>query len=198
MQIIKQIKAGVHVAPALPIIIYFLFVGLDMATTYLASPDLKYEYNWIVRHFGLNWVQIILYGSCHALLTVFLFLLALNYIHSFYKEGTIIVRNRIAVYLVHNRLLSISLVLVGYFYNNLFYSVYVTLNNYLSHLYINKEENLFSRISDSYINFEIMCGKYFFPITYVISISVAVIYTIFLVRKIERKYLRVSMTKESV
>lgn len=198
MKIIKHLKAGATVAPALLILVYFIFVGLDIFTTYLGSPDLKFEGNWVVKNFGLNWIQIIIFGTSHALLAAILFLLSINYTHIFFRKSIDPNRRRFVSLLIHNRLLFLSLFAVGYFYNNLFYSVFITFNNYLSHLYINNIENMFSNISDSYVNLEIMVGKFFFPITYILSISAATIYTIYMTRKIEKKYLKVSGSKDSL
>jgi hypothetical protein len=197
MKIIQQVKAGATLAPALLIFIYFLFVGLDLYTTYLASPDLKYEGNWLVRNLYLNWNQIIMVGILHAILTCVLFFLAVNYSHKKISESINTPRIGLLNMLSKDKKLLVSLFMVGYFYNHFLYSFFITINNYLSHLYINKIENVFSNISGFYINFEIMCGKSFFPVTNILTITAASIFTICLANRIKNRYMQLSGEIES-
>jgi hypothetical protein len=188
MSLLNRIKAGARVAPALLIIIYYLFVALDMYTTYLASPDLKYEGNWIVRHFDLNWGQIIFFAISGALLLSSIFLIALNYIHIYFEEHNLNSGHSI-LYEIFNKIkLILSFLLIGYFYKHLFYSIFVTINNYLSYIYLYRLENSLSKISTWYINKEIMYIHFFFPIAHVLFYIIAFTFTAYKLKNIRNKY----------
>jgi hypothetical protein len=186
MKMIKHITAGARLVPISHILVYLFLVSMDLYTTYLASPDLKYEWNWIVRYFHLGWIQILILVPINSLMEIVLLYLGLSYTHSYYQKNRTVSDSRLLLRIFKNRKLVISLFLVGYFYNHLFYSIFLIINNYLSHLYINKIENIFSVLSDYYIRLEIQCGKYFLPMTYIISITITTIFMIFMVKRIGR------------
>ncbi len=188
MKIFTHIKAGSRLVPVSLILVYLLFVSLDMYTTYLASPDLKYEGNWIVRYFHLGWTEILILVPFNSLMEIVLLYLGLNYTHSYYQKNRTDSGPGFFRRIFKNKRLVISLFVVGYFYNHLFFSIYITISNYLSHLYINKIESVFSGISDYYISIEIMWGKLFFPAVHLVIITITIFYIIFIVKRIERNY----------
>lgn len=188
MKILTHIKAGSRLVPVSLILVYILFVSLDLFTTYLASPDLKYEGNWIVRYFNLGWTQILILVPVNSLLEILLLYLGLSFTHYYYLNNRAGSGSGLIRRIFKNKKLVFSLIAIGYFYNHLFFSVYITFSNYLSHLYINKIENIFSGISDYYIGIEIMCGKLFFPAVHLLTITASIFYIIFMVKRIERNY----------
>jgi len=188
MKILSQIKAGALLVSASLILVYLFFVGTDLYTTYLASPDLKYEWNWIVRYFHLSWTEILILVPVNSLLEILILFLGLSYTHSYYQKGRPDSGPGFFRRIFKNKRLVISLFAVGYFYNHLFFSIYITISNYLSHLYINKIESVLSGISDYYISIEIMCGKLFFPAVHLFIITTTIFYIIFMVKRIEMSY----------
>jgi len=186
MKMIKHITAGARLVPISLILVYLFLVSMDLYTTYLASPDLKYEWNWIVRYFNMGWTQILILVPVNSLIEIVLLYLGLSYTHSYYQKNKTVSDSGLLLRIFKNRKLVISLFVVGYFYNHLFYSIFLIINNYLSHLYINKIGNIFSVLSDSYISLEVQCGKYFFPMTHIISITITTIFMIYMVMRIGR------------
>jgi len=49
MKILTHLKSGARLVPVSLILVYLLFVGTDLFTTYLASPNLKYVVNYFSR-----------------------------------------------------------------------------------------------------------------------------------------------------
>ena len=86
MKNIFKLKADAISASAFSIFIYFLFVASDIYTTYLATPDLKYEGNLPIRHFNLDWPQIILKDSITVIFVSVGLMFALHYLDSFYGQ----------------------------------------------------------------------------------------------------------------
>lgn len=196
MKIFTHIKSGARLVPVLLILVYLLFVGTDLFTTYLASPDLKYEGNWIIRYLHLGWTEILILVPVNSLFEIVILFLGLSYTHSYYQKNRTDSGPGFFRRIFKNKKLVFSLIAVGYFYNHLFFSIYITFSNYLSHLYINRIENIFSGISDYYISIEIMCGKLFFPAVHLVMITGTVFYIIFKVKRIGTDHPVEEMVKE--
>jgi hypothetical protein len=188
MNLLKHLKSGAGIVPPYLIFIYFLFYASDLGITYLASPDLKYEGNIYVRFFHLNWSQILVFFTLHALLVNVFFLAGLNFIHTYYKQNDRKERHNFLSEVFHKKKLLLSFFIFGYFSKQLFYSIYITVNNYLSYIYIFKIENVFTKISTWYINIEILVYPYFFPVLEGLFITIAIIYTFFKGKQIEKRY----------
>lgn len=188
MSLLKHIKSGAGIVQPWLIALYFLFYAGDLATTWMASPDLKYEGNIFVRLFHLNWIQILVFFTLHALLVNLFFLAGLNYIHIYYRNNTREEKHNFFSEVLHNKKLLMSFFVFGYFCKHLSYTIYININNYLSYIYILKIKNLFTRISTWYINIEILVHPYFFTLLEVLFISAAIIYTYFRGKQFEKKY----------
>jgi len=78
-----KIRAGLFLTPAL-IIIYFILGSLDLITTYLASPDLKHENNWVYKTFNLNWPLLIAYTFCLYILMSVLLLISIQSLKNYF------------------------------------------------------------------------------------------------------------------
>lgn len=198
MKIISHVKAGVKDTPALLIFFYFLFVGLDLYTTYLASPDLGYEDNWIIRYFHFSFVQTIILAMVFAILLSLGFIIAMKYLKKTLgiKQG----KFSLSVFytIIRNKWLSFCCFVLVCFYSHLCYSVFVSCNNYLHYIYILKIDNVFAEISSWYINKVIIAYPLFFIFCHGFFIMVAILYTVFIVKGIERKSLKVSEVKDSL
>ena len=93
MNIFNQIKAGAKIAPAFVIPTYYFLVFLDIYSTFLVTPDLKFEANWIIRLFNLNWAQIVLFASIGCIALSMWFLYSMHCIYSLFKDRVNLIRN---------------------------------------------------------------------------------------------------------
>lgn len=193
VKILDIMKAGMKIATWYLIGLYFLSIAADMVTTYIASPDLKYEGNIYVRYFGWGWQEIIIFGSLHALLVSSLFLVSLNFIHTYYRENNLKTTQGFISEIIHRKKLLLSFFMFGYFYKHLLNSVFISFNNYLGYAYIFKIENGVTKIFNWYINLQLKLSQNFFlfclELTFVLA---AIILTLYLGRKISHKYRAVS------
>lgn len=192
---LKCKKAGVKTTPAFHIILYFILVFLDLLTTYLATPDLSYEGNWITRYFNLNWVQVILMNVIIVLFVTSGLLIAFYYLNKFYK-GKKHFGHSYIFDIFHNRRIFISLVLICIFYSQMLYSAFLTCNNYLHYIYILNIESVFTKFSDWYIDKVIIAFPLFLFFCYLFFILVTILYTVYIVRRMERKYLKAFVQKD--
>lgn len=188
--LIKYFKTGMRLIPAWLIIIYLLFIATDIITTYMASPDLKYEFNRVVRYLDLNFTGIIIMCSINAAGVLIYLFTGRGYMEHYLDEKNI--EGQSLYYRIfHNRRLLLSLILITIFYSHLFSSFYVTINNYLSHIYLNKPQSLLKGIADSYIGFTSPNGSLYVRSTQIINTILGAIFTLYYFRSIEllkRKY----------
>ncbi|HOM41762.1 MAG TPA: hypothetical protein P5320_11050 [Bacteroidales bacterium] len=163
-----KIRVGAILAPALIVIIYFLFGCLDLITTYLASPDLKHENNWVYRTFNLNWPLLIAYTIFLYIVMTFLLLISLQYLKNCFEEHKFSSFNKILIHSKKNIKLLITVVIIGIFYSHLISIGLVIVNNFLSYVYLqSNKENWLKNISVFYVNRQ----KYFlFFIQYIVVI----------------------------
>jgi len=173
MRLFNHIKAGAWVAPAFSIVLYYLFTILDIFTTYLVTPDLKLETNWIILYFGFNWSQFIIFYSCIVLLTSSFFLIALNILYKFYQEN---VHNNRAFIIeaFHNIRLFISFILLGCFYSHFINLFLVTINNYLCYISFFRIKNALSNLSSFYVYNQSIFHNYIQIMPIIIGYVVAV------------------------
>lgn len=162
-------------APTFSILLYFIFVGLDVGTSYLASPDLKFEANFIISYFRLSWIQIIVVSF------LFVFIISSGVIFSFnYLYNNSFSNKKIKIIA--------SILIICIFYFHLYYSVFVSINNYFQYVWIFKIENSFSNISKWYVDNLIKNN----PKTYIflsgIFIVIAFCYTVYKIKIIRKQY----------
>jgi hypothetical protein len=193
MSLFNYIKAGAKVAPAFSIILYYLFFALDLFTTYLVTPDLKFEVNWVVRYLNLNWTQIIILVLVNAIFISSFFLIALNYIHSYYRENDIKHNHPIGVKVFYNSKMIVSIILLCLFYSHLCSLVFVTINNYLNYIFLYKIENFLTKISAWYLNIGLVSQPLYFLYIKTLLTIIAVIFTVYRVRSIRNKYRTIPM-----
>jgi len=184
-KLINEIKAGLHLAPALLIYIYILLGVLDLTTTYLASPDLQYEGNWVVKKFNFNWTDLIIYASINYLITILFFVFSLNYLMDYYQAKNVNYKN-----LFFRKIkFFASIIILGLFYSHFICECHVILNNLLGVIYLKGERGVLKDISVYYMNRQ----KYFlFYIQYVTYIPGFIIAYIKLSRIKKRAIIQVS------
>jgi len=66
--------------------------------------------------------------------------------------------------------------------------MYIVLSNYLSYIYIEKIENIFTALSQWYINVELFVHPYFFVILEVVFTIFAIAFTIYNGTLIKKRY----------
>ncbi|MCX6326301.1 MAG: hypothetical protein NT144_06570 [Bacteroidia bacterium] len=183
IKVINYIKAGARVAPAFLIVLYYLFVALDLFTTYLATPDLRYEGNWIVRFFSLNWSQFIVFYSLIALFVSLSLFIALNYLHKYYQEN-IKFNNALIVESFHNKKIFISFIIMGCFYSHLINLAHITINNCICYIYLHQIENALSKTSTFYVSHQ----SYFLLYIQIVPIIIGYVVAAYKVKQIRNKY----------
>ena len=189
MKLISPIKAGAKDAPAFLIVLYYLFVALDLFTTYLATPDMRYEGSWIVRLFNLNWSQFFIFYSLTVLFVTLGLLIALGYIQKYYQDNTIIYNHSLIFEVFHNKKLLISFIMLGCFYSHVINLGHIVINNYLSYIYLLRTESLLYNISTRYISNQPLFLFYIQIVPIIIGYVVAA----YKVKKIRNKYRTMSM-----
>lgn len=150
MKIVNKIKAGANLAPAYLVILYFLFFILDIVTTYLATPDLRYEGNWMVRYLSFNWIQFILFYFLIILLVIFALFVALSYVHRFYN-ASFVVRYSLFKELLGNGKLLISYIVLGCFYSHLINLSLIDINNTFSYIFLFQKSSCIFKFTNWYV-----------------------------------------------
>lgn len=167
---------------------YIILVILDIATTYLATPDLKYEGNKIVQYFHLGWSEIILLYTLQVILYTIGFSMSYHYIYNYYNLNGNTGDYSFFKEVFHHKKLLLSFFLYGCFFKQFFYTTFIVINNYLGYIYIFKIENFITAFSTWFRNMEIENYPYFFPVAEAIFIIIGIIYTIFRGAQIKRNY----------
>lgn len=173
-------------APVFVLLFYYAFILLDLYTTWITSPDLALEWNFLVRTFQLGWVgvYIIAFGGA--------FFLSLGYIISIYY-----INNKIdwdqyrhsPFYqkIIQTKELLIPYLFLGYFYKHISYSVFVILNNFLAFIYLSKSVVFFKDIAQDYVKFQSVFNSYYFLFIKGIFLFIGYIYAAFKFKQIKYK-----------
>jgi hypothetical protein len=181
-----KMEAGVRIAPSFIIVLYIMFVALDIYTTWLGIPDLKYEGNIIIKWFHLWWPQIIILSIIAVVAISTGYVLASRYIKiCFYSIET--GNCSLAVTMVHDYRLLASAIALCCFYSHLFYSVFITCSNYLSYLWTFRIMSPFSGIADFYAYMIIRKIPHYFTWSYVVFISLGIAYAMYKICRVRHK-----------
>lgn len=130
------------VVPIWLVIVYPILVALDIFTTYLGTPDLQYEYNWLITTFDLKWQQIIFLSTLLVLAVIFFVLQANRFFQQLSYKKTISTK-----YVLYISILC-------FFFTHFFYTFYVIINNYLAYVYLFPKGNDFlNKTAIRYVNF---------------------------------------------
>jgi hypothetical protein len=191
MGIFRQYKAGADAAPALLILLYLIFVALDLFTTYLASPDLEFEGNIFINYFKLNWNQIIFLAAFLTIFLACLFIYASKYVHSFFRINSINKKFSDAA-IIRNKKIILSYFAFSCFYSHFFCSIFLSINNYLSYIYLFGIQNIFTSISIKYLTVGARMKPYFFLYAYIFFVILAFLFAYFSIKQIREKYQKVS------
>jgi hypothetical protein len=121
-----------RVVPLPLLYIYPILVALDVLLTYLSTPDLKYEYNVIIKTLNLSWAEIIFGASITVMCVIMLIVKAETVFATDHQNNS---RSNI-----HKVLFSLVVV---FFYSHFLYSIFVIVNNYLSFIYLQGKDDFF-------------------------------------------------------
>jgi hypothetical protein len=193
VKINSNLKAGARVAPALIIALYILFVVLDLYTTYMASPDLKKEGNIIIQYFKLNWNQIFISVAVITIILISSFIIATNFINNYFRVNIIKVNTLLTEIIFLNKKMLISFFILGIFYSHLFCSIFLTINNYFSYIYLFDVKSSLREISILYLTIETKYNPYFFYYAYSFFILLAFLFVWDKIKRIRNKYRLISL-----
>jgi hypothetical protein len=149
-KLIKYFKSGANLVPFYVIAVYLMFIGTDIYTTYKTSPDLKFETNWIIRYFDLNYSHMIILSCTYACIGISSLYISRGYFDHFFRDYQH-PKSTVIYQIFHTRNLFFSYGLFGFFYLHFFISIYCTINNYLGYIYIFDHSNPLINIARSYI-----------------------------------------------
>jgi hypothetical protein len=195
--LVKYFKTGMSLIPVYLIILYLFFIATDILTTYLASPDLKYEFNRIVKYFHLNFTQIIILSAINASIVLTYLFTGRGYIDYYLKEKNSPYKS-LFYKLTHNWRLLLSIILVAIFFSHFINSFYVTINNYLGHIYLNEPESTLKGIADTYIGFTIWFGPLYVRFTQLVTSILGGLFTLYYFRVLESRIIGTSLDPETV
>lgn len=152
MKLFFHIKAGVKLAPAYIITLYYLVAALDMFSTYLVTPDFRHEVNWFVVLLHLNWTENVLLYSTIVFINSIFFIISLNYINSISELfSTQRAKNKSPWYLLQNLRLIFSYVFIGCFYSHLITISFFVFNNILNYFYVSNINSHLSSLGNWYV-----------------------------------------------
>jgi hypothetical protein len=181
--LIEYFKRGMKLIPAYLIILYLLFIATDILTTYMASPDLKLEFNRVVRYFDLNFTGIIFLAIIIATCIILCLFTGRGYIES-YTDGENVKGKSVFHMIIHNRKLLLSLVVITIFFAHLINSFYVTFNNYLNHIYLNRPDSSIKEIADRYILFTLYFEPYYVRLSQTVTTILGAVFTLYYFRSL--------------
>jgi hypothetical protein len=133
-----------NVVPSWLYCVYISFGILDLYTTFLASPDLSYEANPVVRYFKWSWQELTIWYVSNVVIMIVITKLSDSYIVAYLKKQK---SKRILLY--------ISVFIIVCFFGNIIQLIYAPINNYLGYLYLqSKEDNIFFSLASLYVTFQ--------------------------------------------
>jgi hypothetical protein len=181
--LISYLKSGMFIVSKYLVVIYLTLIGTDIYTTYLVSPDLKYETNWVVNYFHLNFTQIIFLSYFYAIVGITFLFVSIGYFDNYFRKNTDS-RNSVVYLLFHNRRLFFSYIGLGYFYFHLFCSAYCTVNNYLGYVYLFDQNNILYIMAKPYIETTHLGIPYYYIYSQGTVAVISYICTVFRIRRL--------------
>lgn len=176
-----------QVFPNTCILLYVLFTITDSYTTYLSTPDLKYEANPVYLYFKWGWAVHLIYISFLVALTILFATFSNRYVIRYFKGKKRNTRKA-------NPWLIVCFLLLTYCYFNLVVTFECSINNYLNYryLYIN-EKSFIRQIAVNYVEFyskfDNSYGEFsFMYLVTAIEILIAALITFFRFKSV-KKYL---------
>jgi hypothetical protein len=179
-------KAGAFFAPAILVLIYFLFVSSDIFTTYLVTPNLKFESNLIIKMFKLSWVEIIIFAFIFTTVNSILFLTSQSIFYKFLTTNKFNKGEKF--FSKKNRKICIFYFFQSCFYSHLFISVFVSINNFINYIFLYKENSFLYKFSFSFVKIESFFHPHFYIYTQVLLIIIGLVFTAVRVKNIVSRF----------
>jgi hypothetical protein len=180
--LIKHFKSGSKLVPWYMVVLYLIFIGSDIYTTYITTPDLKYETNLIIRYFHLNYTHMIILSYTYACFGIASLFISRGYLDHFFGDNQPQYTSVINL-IFHSKELFFSYIFMGFFYYHFFCSVYCTVNNYMGHVYLFKPDSPLFAMAKTYIEHMHIGVPYYYIYS---QVTVAIIGYIFTALKIKR------------
>jgi hypothetical protein len=92
-------KQEPQIIPLLCLILFPVFLGLDLFTTHLASPDLRKEANPIIRYFDWGWKEVLLFVFLYIIVVIFLAVLSNKRYNKILHKKIILSKNNLTKFL---------------------------------------------------------------------------------------------------
>lgn len=145
-------RSNNYIIPAFLICLYFTLIALDIYTTWLGTPDLKNEQNFIIVLLHLNFTQIIILASIAATLISLGFLKSLSFIRNC-KNGNLISGEGTLKNIFSHRGLTFSFLGIWIFTTHFITSVYLPICNYAIYLFTYGLKNRYSDFAVDFLLF---------------------------------------------
>jgi hypothetical protein len=174
-----------HVFPLSCMLLYILFTGTDLYTTYLATPDLSQEINPVYLYFKWGWAGHLPYALVVLIIAIGLALVSNKYIFRYYESKTQKISKSKFLFVI-------SFLMLAYCYNNLIATFECTINNYLGYIYsYSIHESCFHRVAESYVNlhavFDNKFGEYsLINFVLIIECLLAMLITILQINRVKK------------
>jgi hypothetical protein len=151
-------------------------VIFDLLLTYIGTPDLKYESNWIIKTLNMSWPEIVCGASLIVLVTIILI----------FKAENVFVESDCQKQILSNLREFLLCVVVIFFYSHFIYSIYVVINNCLSAIYLHgKNDFVLKEFALKYVHFYQKNASWYNIFTHFISFLLGLIVTVLRLYKIK-------------
>ena len=174
---------GLAIAPYKAMTLYLVINYLDLYLTWLVTPDLKFEVNWMILLFGFGW-KFMLWREI--ITNVFLLtglIISVSVFQQHYQHNPGSGKSVIKEICGNFRLFLCAFIKVSV-YIDLFYSIFLIVpSNYLQYLYVYKIHNFWTGLSDLYVNKIILQHIWFTRLMYPVFAAGGILYTIYIIRK---------------
>jgi hypothetical protein len=179
-------KVGAKNAPAFILVVYYALIGFDIFTTYLASPDLGFEVNWVIQVFNMSWKQIILSSYLFAAMISILYLTSLGRLITQFKNIPYNKQKSTVRLVIMDKKLCLNYLVFVIFFTHFLGSIFVIINNLLNYFYLRKIGGLLYFIAFKYVSFETVFYPYYYIYTQSIVLLIAIIYSVVKINKIKQ------------
>jgi hypothetical protein len=141
--------------------------------TYLGTPDLKYESNWIINTFSMGWLEIMCSTAVGIAFIIILVIKAEIFLIEHKSKKSF-----------HKFLFCLVII---FFYTHFIYSIYVVINNCLSIIYLHAEDDfVIKKLSIKYVHFYNKDITWYNIFTHSVSFCAGLIVSIFRIERIRR------------
>lgn len=176
MNVYIKLKADVIKTSAFLIIIYYFFVASDLYTTWIVTPDFRYETNWFIHYFNINWKWLIILVSIATITISCTYLLSILKISSYINSRNYD-KNKISLADIIKKN-KISFFVISIFYSHFFISIFVTINNLLNYILLHKRNSVLFGTAVLYGKFENIFYPYYSLVSQFFVALIGLIYAI--------------------